>query len=371
MIQDLLIHYSIINMGEVHAMITEKIEALLTKSAKKLKTLQFAMNIPQLGINYSYSTTIPSQRFHSASVGKLMTAVMIFKGMEQGELTLHTPITNLLQKGLLEHLFVYEGRDYQDEVTVEQLLAHTSGVNDYFAGKTLDGTVFIDTIVNQPTKRWNPHELIAFTRTKQCAVGAPQQQFYYSDTGYVLLGLVVEAIYNLPFHQALQAHIFQPVGMSETCLCFYDDQFDASLLAPMYVNKRDIHLHDSLSCDFSGGGLSTTTRDLLIFLEHLQRFELISKSSLDSMAQFNYRYRQGIHYGHGMMQLRFEQFFFLLKHLPRLQGHLGVTGVHAWYDPRNQATFVMNVGNERDMVKSFKLLISILQIVQRGMVKAK
>jgi D-alanyl-D-alanine carboxypeptidase len=66
-----------------------------------------------------------------------------------------------------------------------------------------------------------------------------------------------------------------------------------------------------------------------------------------------------------MMQIHFEEFFFLLKSLPRLQGHLGVTGVHAWYDPATKSIFVLNVGNTKDMTKSFKLLIKIVQLVQQ------
>jgi len=66
-----------------------------------------------------------------------------------------------------------------------------------------------------------------------------------------------------------------------------------------------------------------------------------------------------------LMQIHFEEFFFLLKSLPRLQGHLGVTGVHAWFNPNNKDSFVLNVGNTKDMVKSFKLLIMIVQLVAR------
>lgn len=62
-------------------MISSKVEAVLKIATKRLETLQFAMRIPQLNIDYSYSSTVSSQHFHSASVGKLMTAVMIFLGM--------------------------------------------------------------------------------------------------------------------------------------------------------------------------------------------------------------------------------------------------------------------------------------------------
>jgi len=64
-----------------------------------------------------------------------------------------------------------------------------------------------------------------------------------------------------------------------------------------------------------------------------------------------------------MMQVRFEEFFFLFKNLPRLQGHIGVTGVHAWYDPATKATIVMNVENTKDMARRFQLLIKILKVI--------
>jgi D-alanyl-D-alanine carboxypeptidase len=153
--------------------------------------------------------------------------------------------------------------------------------------------------------------------------------------------------------------------MKNSGLCFYTNGFDPSQLAPLFVGKVDVHTFKSLSCDFSGGGLWTTTEDLLKFLDQLQNFRLISEASVNAMATFNHKFRQGIMYGLGMMQLHFEQFFFMLKSLPRLQGHLGVTGVHAWFDPISHATYVMNVGSMQDMARSFQLLIQIVSMIEK------
>lgn len=120
-----------------------------------------------------------------------------------------------------------------------------------------------------------------------------------------------------------------------------------------------------MSCDWSGGGLSTTAQDLVRFLRAFSSYEIISKASLDQMSNFNHRFHQGLHYGLGMMQVRFEEFFFLLKGLPKLQGHLGVTGVHAWFDPVSKNALVLNVGNTKYMSLSFRLLISIVQVIQK------
>lgn len=346
-------------------MLVEQIEKLLIKETKRTKTLQFAMNLPTLGVSYSYSDTIPNQHFHSASVGKLMTSVLIFVAIEQGKLELDTGIKSILNPGKLDGLFVTQGRDFQEEVLVKHLLGHTSGINDYFESKTFDGSVFTDEIIHHPDTFWTPEALLDYTRKQQKAIAKPGQKFFYSDTGYILLGLIIEEVFGMPFHQVLDTYIFKPSGMSESSLCFYSESFEQSALAPLYINGVDAHLFTSISCDFSGGGLSTTTNDLLKFLDYLQNQRLIGQQSLNQTADFNHRYHQGLYYGVGMMQVRFEEFFFLLKSLPRLQGHLGVTGVHAWYNPVTHDTFVLNVGNTKDMVKSFKLLIAIMQLVQQ------
>lgn len=345
-------------------MLVEQIEGKLIKAAKQTKTLQFGMNLPSLGVNYSYSSTIPNQHFHSASVGKLMTSTLIFTAIEQGKLTLDTKVNSILKQGVMDGLFVVDEKDFQGEITVKQLLGHMSGVNDYFESKTFDGSTFTDEVIRQKDTFWKPQALLEYTRKRQKAIAKPGEKFYYSDTGYILLGLIIEEVLGMPFHEALETYIFKPSGMVHSTLCFYSEGFNQSELAPLYINDVDVHLFTSLSCDFSGGGLSTTTNDLLKFLDNLQNQRLLSQQSLNQMANFDHRYRQGLYYGIGLMQVRFEEFFFLLKSLPRLQGHLGVTGVHAWYNPDTKDTFVLNIGNTKDMVKSFKLLISIMQLVQ-------
>ena len=349
-----------------HLTPTERIEALLTEHAKKAKTLQFAMNVPALGIRYSFSSTVPNQQFHSASAGKLMTSTLIFMAIDQGKLTLETPISSILGHELLDGLFVYQDIDYKDQVTVRHLLGHMSGVNDYYESDTFDGSKFTEDMINNPDTLWTPPELIAYSRDNQKAVGKPGEKFLYSDTGYILLGLIIEEIYGMPYHEALQTYIFDLADMQETHLCFYSDGFDQEALAPLYINGVDVHLFRSISADFSGGGLSITAEDLLKFLDALQSERFVSRQSLDMMATFDHKYITGIHYGLGMMQVHFEDFFFLLKGLPRLQGHLGVTGVHAWFDPETQASFVLNVGNTKDMSDSFRLLIQIIQILYQS-----
>ena len=350
---------------------SQKIINTLHKAKSSFKTFQCEVHVPQLNFNHTVSSTTLNQPFHSASVGKFFTSVLIMKAINEQKISLDTTIESLLPSELLDHLFVFKDKDYRSEVTIKHLLGHTSGVNDYFESKTLDGSSFIQTVLDYPETFYTPQSLIEFTQTKQKAVGKPDDKFHYSDTGYILLGLCCERIYKKEFAQIIQDEICIPLELKDTYLCFYDERFKDHKLAPIYVNKVDVSLFTSLSCDFSGGGLHTTTQDLTRFLNALLDESMISTSSLNQMTQFNHKFRSGMHYGLGMMELHFEEFFFLFKGLPRMIGHLGVTGVHAWIDPQTKTTIVMNVGNMSHMGKSFQTLITVVQLIEQELKKQK
>ncbi|MDI9470093.1 MAG: serine hydrolase [Bacillota bacterium] len=139
-----------------------------------------------------------------------MTSAPHFVAFDKGKLTLETQVSSVLEPELLNSLFVYQDIDYQDRVTVRQLLGHMSGVNDYCERETFDGSTFTGDMVSNPNTTWTPPELLANTRDKQEAVGRPGEKFCYSDTGYILLGLIIEEVYGMPFHQALETCIFEP-----------------------------------------------------------------------------------------------------------------------------------------------------------------
>jgi len=78
------------------------------------------------------------------------------------------------------------------------------------------------------------------------------------------------------------------------------------------------------------------------------------------------RFRPGILYGAGLMEVRFEGFFPLLRGLPRPVGHIGVLATHMFFDPVNRAHIVMNFGSTREMVRSFRTLTQIETLLTRA-----
>jgi D-alanyl-D-alanine carboxypeptidase len=331
------------------------------------RPLQVRVYAPKLSLDYSFPADSTSQPYHVASIGKLFTATLVYRLAERGRLSLQDPIARYLPPADLDGLFVYAKNDYAGQVTIEQLLAHSSGVADYFEGSTSSGKSFLAEMLANPGTHWTPGALLAFTRQHQVAVGVPGQVFNYSDTGYILLGLIIEAVTGKSFGQNLVEEIFLPLEMGDSYLMFYTEPANTPKrdLEKIWFNDVEVSRFESLSCDWAGGGIVSTTADLLKFSQALRSGRLVSASTFQAMDACSHKFRPGIYYGRGMMEIRFKEFFFLLGRLPRIKGHIGILATHLFYDPTREAHILLNFGDNKRMVQSFRALIEIENRLQR------
>ncbi|QNK57579.1 serine hydrolase [Paenibacillus sp. PAMC21692] len=336
--------------------------AKVAKKSKNPSNFQLLVHSDKLDLHYTFATNSIHTPFHIASVGKTFTVVLLALLEERGQLSFGDPISRYLSPSVLSGLFLFEGVHYDKQVTIQHLVGHTSGVNDYFEGNVHDGPPFLDLLLNESNTFWTPASLLDFTRHQQRTVGAPGQRYLYSDTGYILLGLIIEAITGESFHDNLHRHLFIPIGMKDSYLMFYSKPYNKSELPieEIWINGREISKFRSLSCDWSGGGIVSTVSDLHLFLRALKEGRLVKTDRLRELALPRHKFRAGMHYGLGLMEIRFEEFFFLLRGFPRLWGHSGVLSTHLYYDPENDAYIIMNMGSTRSMPKSFKAIIQII-----------
>jgi D-alanyl-D-alanine carboxypeptidase len=313
------------------------------------------------------------RRFHAASVGKTMTATLAFQLAENG-LDLDAPLPSLLPATDWRGLFVVDGRDRASEVTMRHLLGHTSGIADYFDGRTSAPRTFDDELVDDPDRQWMPHDLLDYTREHQHPVGAPGGRFAYSDTGFVLAARVIEEAGGATLGRQLHDRILSPAGMDESCLLFHtmpggaptaDDPAAALELAPLWLGRHEVSRARSLSCDWGGGGVVTTVDDLVRFSRAWHDGMLVGEESRRRMADAQHRFRPGIRYGTGLMELRYEGFSPFLRGMPRTLGHLGVTGAHLFGDAASGIHLAMNFHSTREMLRSFRVHIALLRAALR------
>lgn len=231
----------------------------------------------------------PADRFHTASVTKTMTAVVLLQLLEdQLPAAVDQPVAelNVLPADIVDRLAGRAEERFGRLITLRHLLTHTSGMLDAFA----DGDPHFagverleDYVLGAPdrrARRWRPWDaqhpdqrdagVLNYYLNSGHAdrhLHRPGEAFHYSDTGYVLLALVAEHLAGQPLEELLRARVFRPAGMEETYLAYASDP--ARLPADRYP-EADVWLGDlpllsggySLSADWGGGGVVSTAQDL-------------------------------------------------------------------------------------------------------------
>lgn len=146
------------------------------------------------------STAItPEDRTRVGSLTKTMTATVLLQLVEDGELSLDDTIGEYVAD-------VPNG----DTATLRQLADMSSGIPSYTAE-----TAFTDELFADPTRAWAPEELVGFVRGKAPSF-APGDGWEYSNTNYVLLGMVIEQVTGKPMAEVFQERIFGPLAMTST-----------------------------------------------------------------------------------------------------------------------------------------------------------
>lgn len=339
-----------------------KVKHLIAKSAKKYNVDAYIFS-EKHKIDYRHcKEEIP---YHIASVGKVFTTVTIIMLVEEKKLSLHDKIADYLDSNMLARLFLYQGVDYAAEVTIEQLLSHTSGCADYFEGKVEKGSSFIELFFEYPDKLWNSDMTIDFSREYQKAIAKTGDKFLYSDTGYNLLGKIIEAVTGKSFHVNLHERFFIPLEMNHSYLMYQSKpKVPSDKINAIWVNQKDISKFPSLSCDWAGGGIVSTISDMLKFSVALHQGKVISKQHLDIAMKPRNKYRFGIFYGLGMMAFTFSLSQLLSKRPNLYYGHTGFFGTHMYYDPRSKTHIILNFGNTQSMNTSFQLMSKIFNLLK-------
>ncbi len=134
----------------------------------------------------------PKMRYSIGSVSKQFTATAILMLAEEGKLSLDDPVSKFVP-----------GLTRGDEVTIRELLSHTSGYQDYWPQDYVPPFMLQPTTAQAILDRW----------AKRPLDFEPGTQYQYSNTGYVIAGLIVEKASGMPLLPFLTARIFRPLGM--------------------------------------------------------------------------------------------------------------------------------------------------------------
>ena len=204
-----------------------------------------AHNISTLGAD---SDTL----FQAASISKPMAAMVVFKAVQSGHLSLDTPISTYLSPDQLSFIQTPKTADLTQHITIEMLLSHTSGLSvPGFRGYSASPPQ-LSTILRGEYPSNSPQVRLE---------GLPGHEFSYSGGGFTVLELILETVFQKPFPEIMQESLFTPLNMRRS---FY-------VLPPAEKNFASAYFTAHTPCnppfhiqpERAAAGLWTTPSDLL------------------------------------------------------------------------------------------------------------
>ncbi len=252
--------------------------------------------VPILKKAYGYanrSFNVPNQidtKFNLGSMNKMFTAVAILQLVEQGKLS--------LDDNVLKYIPDYPNKEIASKVTIQQLLTHTSGMGSYWTDEYFNTSKdlfrevedYLPLFVDQPLQH------------------KPGIKFSYSNSGYIVLGLIIERMTGQSYFEYVKKNIYEPAGMKNTDA--YELDYVVPNLAVGYTEegaengklKNNLYIHVCKGGP-AGGGYSTV-EDLLNFSNALMSNKLLSPQYTELAITGKVQINKRTKYGYGFLDRR-------------------------------------------------------------------
>lgn len=226
----------------------------------------------------------PDTKFLISSNTKAITATAIMQLAEKGKLKL----TDTLNKYIPDYP---RGK----EITIKELLTHSSGIPDYLNDFEVNNIFY---------SNYTPTEIIKLFKNRPLKF-KPGSQFSYSNSGYVLLGYIIEKVSGENYGNYIKENIFNKAGMSTACYVPLEKVNNLAIGTYLDFSKtpfaQPLPLHNYLM-GYGDSGITCTTNDLYKFDMELIKTnsKLLSKKSITEMLTGQITVSDDIKYGYGL-----------------------------------------------------------------------
>lgn len=281
-----------------------------------------------------------------ASNTKTFTAAAILRLAEMGKLSIYDAISEYIDP---QYNALLSTQYNTHTITIRHLLEHSSGLLDHADGD------YLKAVLKQPNYVWSRTEQVEMYMRKQFPTFSPSKSFIYSDTGYILLGDIIERITGQSLGLAVRELLhFDSIGLESAYWESLEQPPEiATPRARQYLGKWDgTHIHASMDA-YGGGGLVMSSKQMAIFLEALFEGNIFSSpNTLETMLSMgshdgaeNYRLGIMVNVVNGIT----------------LYSHLGFWGSVAYYAPKakiSAAGFVDDRESRETLIHVIESLLS-------------
>lgn len=285
--------------------------------------------------------------FRIASATKTFVATLMIRLAQRDLVNLDVPLSEYLDDSIIS------GIQNADMVTIRQLLGMRSGIYNY-----TDNPKFADFVDAHPDHQWTANDALRLARHMPARF-KPDSASEYSNTNYILLGLVIEKITQQSLAQAMSNYIFMPLNLQHS----YVEQHSSHAVVPGYVYRNKIQENINEINDGRGladGGVISTAKDMTVFMRHLMQDDsFIAEKWRKQMQTFHpMRSEDKVEYGLGLIRFTNPDF--------KIIGHDGSdSGYQSWMiflpEENTSIIFLSNSNpprlNQAEFIHTFKEII--------------
>ncbi|MCC7520651.1 MAG: beta-lactamase family protein [Flavobacteriaceae bacterium] len=214
-------------------------------------------------------------KFRFGSTVKMFTATVVLKLQEEGKLDIDDQISDYLQGDYMNQI------ENANQASIRQLLQHSSGIYNY-----IQNPKFQTASLNNLIEEWTAAELLKYAYHKS-AYFEPGENVTYSNTNYILLGLLIEKIEDKPIYQVFNEKIINPLGLTSTSFAGENPIPDGTVRGyiDLYSNLNVIESTYYSGWDYytADGGLISNPYDMNVFFRALMNGQIIQNASLNQM----------------------------------------------------------------------------------------
>ena len=319
---------------------TERLEGELARllaaydARHDTSAVRFAFASPTRGWAWEWGAAGSPEQYFIASITKLYVTALVMQLRSDGRVDIDAPAASHLGASVMAGIHVLGGVDSSERITVRQLLAHTSGIADYFEQKRRDGHTQIGDALARDLK-WSFDDVLRITREELKPRFAPSTpgKAFYSDTNYQVLGALIEAVTGATFEDTLRARVLDPLGLTGTypftpeTVPLYND------VASMLFGTKRVVIPKAMASVRADGGIVSTARDGIAFLEAFTGGALFPAAYLVEMQQRWNRVFFPLEYGVGIMRFALPRYYSPLRPVPPMIGHSGASGAVLYHVP--------------------------------------
>jgi len=292
-----------------------------------------------------------------ASTTKLFTTAVIMQLRGEGRLDLDDTLGTHVESALVQGLNVWRGSDVSARITVRDLLAHTSGIANYFEQKRPDGGTLYQDVIEGTDRAWTFEEALDMARSMapKFAPSSPGRAFY-SDTNYQLLGAIIERLTDSSYEEQLRVRILAPLGLKRTWLFTQATLQRFDEVAPMLLGGEPLRIPMAMGSFQADGGVVSTALDQLSFLRAFMDGSLFPAAYLDEMTGTWNKIFFPLEYGVGLMRYLLPRYLSPFKAAPEMIGHSGASGAILYAIPERDLYVAGTVNQVKKRRLSYQLL---------------